>query len=187
MGNRKKYPQECVDRIEEIDTEHLTFDDLCCHYETGRSITTHGSGRDKKSTYRNGVGTNIGDIEKKLWCKLVKKLIDRHGEQELYQQLRAWVKENCLWLKTEAEMEMESLILHTSRIFDNQQWVGFIPFNRQYRPKVLEQADIVHVTCLSCGHSGNVTQAQIDRAYNQQICCPVCGVWSAFQVIPPDE
>lgn len=186
MENFTRSPQEAVDRIEEVDAEQLTFADLRCHYGTGRAIT-HGSGRDKTSIYRNGIATNIGDIEEYLWCRLVKDLINKHGEQKLYQQLRAWVKENCLWLKTGAEIEKHALELHASRIFDNQQWVGFIPFNQKYRPSALEQAEVVHVRCLSCGHSGDVTQVQIDRACNQQVSCPVCGVWSEFQIITPDD
>ena len=186
MEKDAKNIRKSVDKIEEVDTEHLTLADLRSHYRTGRA-NTRGSGRDKISTYRNGIGTNIGDVEESLWRRLVKDLINKHDEQELHQQLRAWVKENCLWLKTEAEIELEALELHASRIFDDQEWVGFIPFNRQYRPKTLEQANIAHVTFFSCGHSGDVTQAQIDRADNQQVSCPVCGVWSEFQIIPSDD
>ena len=185
MNNRRN-SYEAVDQIESIDIEHLTFSDLYPLHGTGRPIVK-SSGWYKTYSYRVGVGTHIGDIEESLWCRLVRGLIKKHGEQELYQQLQEWVKENCLWLKTRSDIEVEALKLHAMRIFDCQEWVGFVAFNRKYRPEALKNAKIVRVLCHSCSHSGDVTQVQIDRAYKGQISCPVCRVWSEFHCTPPEE
>ena len=61
-----------------------TFSDLRCHYQTGRSYVVSGEGRNRVYGYRTGVQCNLGDIEQKEWCEIVKELIHRKGEQELY-------------------------------------------------------------------------------------------------------
>ena len=35
------------------------------------------------------------------------------------------------------------LQLHVDRIFDHPRWVDFVPFNRQYRPEILQTAHLV--------------------------------------------
>ncbi|MFR6041929.1 MAG: hypothetical protein ACLUHL_11220 [Dysosmobacter welbionis] len=69
---------------------------------------------------------------------------------------------------------------------DWPEWVDYIPFNRKYRPQVLEQAHIVTVFNACCGKPGEVTQEQIDRAWRGQIACPCCGRWSLFSICLPD-
>ena len=71
-------------------------------------------------------------------------------------------------------MRHKALQLHISRIFDNPRWVNFIPFNREYRPEVLEHASLVTVINECCGKPGEVTQEQIDgalRAVEQLLYC----------------
>ena len=79
-------------------TEHaLTFADLRVHYYTGRSYLISGEGRDKVFGYRHGVMTDIGDLPEAEWTRLAKQLIRQSGEQELYQQLFAWEREQSHW------------------------------------------------------------------------------------------
>lgn len=116
-----------------------TFSDLRVHYETGRAYLISQYGREKKYGYRNGVQTDIGDLEVSEWKRLVCELIERSGEKELQEQLVGWVKAHCMWLHTKEEVELYALKLHASRIFDNKEWVDYIAFNQAYRPKILNK------------------------------------------------
>ena len=48
----------------------------------------------KEYDYRVGVQTKIGDIKIDVWCQLAKELIERSGEEHLYQRLFNWEKEH---------------------------------------------------------------------------------------------
>lgn len=117
----------------------LTFADLRLHFSTGRSFIKSGSGRDAVYGYRHGVMTDVGDIEESARAQLMMDLIKRSGEEGIQMQLRLWAKENCAWLHSKKEIEMYALELHSSRIFDNPQWVDYDLFNREYRPKAAGQ------------------------------------------------
>lgn len=166
--------------------EEITFSDLRCHYGTGRSIHISGTGRDKKFKYRHGVMTNLGDIEQKEWQELAKALIKRTGEQALFSSLYEWEvrKNNCG--KTKDELEQHTLELHMGRFFDDPKWVDYVPFNAKYRPHVLACANLVWVQCECCQRPGKTTKEQIETAYGQPptVCCPICGRFSAFEVVP---
>lgn len=56
-----------VVKAAELDAEKLTFEDLRCHFGTGRSYVISGTGRDRKTGYRTGVQTDVGDIEVSEW------------------------------------------------------------------------------------------------------------------------
>ena len=49
-----------VVKAAELDAEKLTFEDLRCHFGTGRSYVISGTGRDRKTGYRTGVQTDVG-------------------------------------------------------------------------------------------------------------------------------
>ena len=173
--------RKLIDKIEEIDIDNITFEDVNLHYGTGRSIT-HGSGRDRTHTYRSGVATNVGDIEEGVWREVIKRLIVRNNEQALYSALKKWCNETDDG-QTHRQKEHDALQLHAARIFDNPRWVDFIPFNKRFRPKILENNPLVTVVCSCCEKSGQTTKEQIEQAYNHCICCPSCGRFSTFTII----
>lgn len=119
--------------------EELTFEDLREHFGTGRAYIKSGTGRDRVYGYRSGVMTNIGDIEESEWAELMMDLIERSGEQELQDLLRRWAKDHCAWLHSKREIEMYALRLHSSRIFENPNWVALEQFNTQYRGQSLPE------------------------------------------------
>ena len=89
--------------------------------------------------------TNLGDIEQETWLALSQDLIQRSGEQELFSWVLAWEKEHIFHCHTKAELELDVLDAHMSRLFDDEAWCDFIPFNQQYRPEVLEKATLCWV------------------------------------------
>lgn len=127
-----------------LDVGALSFQELRLHYTTGRSYTISGSGRDRRTGYRTGVMTDVGDLEISEWRALVRQLIDRFGEQKLHNQLLTWVTKSMLWLHTKEERETEALVLHAARIFDNPKWVDYEAFNQKYRPQLLDPKEDGH-------------------------------------------
>lgn len=99
---------------------------------TGQSILLSGSGRDKKYGYRNGIQTDLGDIRNDVWRDLVRELIVRSHEEDLFDKLLEWEKEHTYWLKTKAELEHYTLELYAARIFDNPKWVDYEAFAKHY-------------------------------------------------------
>lgn len=117
-----------VVKAAELDAEKLTFKDLRCHFETGQSYVISGRGRDRKTGYRTGIQTNVGDIEVSEWKMLMKDLIRRSDEEFLYKLLFQWVSQNIPWLHTKQEYELYSLKLHAMRIFENPDWADYEAF-----------------------------------------------------------
>lgn len=162
-------------------TEHaLTFAALRVHYYTGRSCLISGEGRNKVFGYRHGVMTDIGDLPEAEWTRLAKQLIRQSGEQELYQQLFAWGREQSHWEQSPSQFELDVLSLHMARLPDNPAWCDFIPFNRKYRPEVLCNAEILWLKCSGCGKLHERTGTQFknirDRS-NGKLYCRKCGDW----------
>lgn len=161
----------------------ISFETLRVHYCTGRSYLIKGEGRNKIYGYRHGVMTDLGDLEKSEWISLMKELIEQHGEQVLQEHLRQWCQERFPRFHRKDELEQEALELHAARIFDDPEWVSYIPFNRRYRPEVLETARLVWIRTECCQTPSQVTMEQLDMVDHRdgRIACPVCGRWSQFR------
>lgn len=164
------------------DLSTITFEDIQWQYGVFRCNST-GAGRDKKYFPWRGAKTKLGEIEERNWCRLAEAAIKHAGETDLLKQLIQWCSEHNFTGASAAEIRREALQLHTSRIFDNPQWVGYLPFNKRYRPEVWDAANIVFVRMECCPEPGTVTQEQIDRSYMGQIACPHCGRWNTFTIL----
>lgn len=165
-----------------IDFSKLEFEDLRWKYGTFQSVST-GSGCDKKYRSWSGVKTRIGEIEESVWYQAAEKLIRGKGEQELLGYLTQWCSERNFLKESAGEIRKKALQLHVDRIFDHPRWVDFVPFNRQYRPEILQTAHLVTVVNECCQKPGVVTQEQIDASDNGTVACPCCGRWSPFRVL----
>ena len=163
----------------------LTFENLRVHFGTGRAYTISGKGRDRVMGYRIGKQCNLGDIEVSEWMKMVRALITEKGEQELHQQLLTHMKEHNYAKSTKAELEEEVLELHASRIFDNPLWVDFIPFNKRFRPEVLETVKLISVMPECCKKAGFLTDARYRERdpYCDENFCPHCGRWTKISLV----
>lgn len=177
-----------IDSSEQLDIGTITLADIEWRYGTFLPYST-GSGRDKKHFSRSGVATPIGDIQVDLWYQLAAQIAKRDGEVWLVDALTQWNKEHNYLKASPPELRKEALHSYSHHIYDNPRWVDFIPFNRRFRPEVLKAARIVTIITDCCKVPGEVTQEQIDRAYEKQVSCPHCGCWSTFSIlteeIPP--
>ena len=168
----------------EIKPENITFENLRYQYGTGRAYTISGTGRDRVTGYRVGVQTKLGDIEISNWMDLMQKLIEKSGEQDLHAALIEWLSEHNYRKVGKSEIAREAMELHSGRIFDNEEWVDFLPFNRRYRPEALSGVETVDVFTDCCQQRGTVTRRRLewDRSiYGKRVSCPICGRLSEYQ------
>lgn len=105
--------------------QELTCEQIRIHFGTGRSILVSGTGRDKKYTYRSGCMTDIGDILDADWFALARFIIERDGEQDLYNGLVEYVN-GCAWLRSKSEREEYALDLHMARAILNNNIEEFL-------------------------------------------------------------
>ena len=177
-----------INSIDQLDMNTITMEEVRFQYGTFRPYST-GSGRDKKHFSRSGVATPIGDIREDLWYEVTEQIAKRDGELWLVDALVQWNTEHNYGKNDPKERRRSALETYSYRSFDNPGWVLYIPFNRRYRPLVLETARLVTIVSDCCKEPKQVTQEQIDRAQADQISCPVCGRWNTFSIlseeIPP--
>lgn len=162
------------------------FEALRVHYHTFCSRQIRMEGRKKIFENRSGVKTDLGDLEMEEWLQMARKLIQDSGELQLQADLQEWVGEHMRWLHNETEREQYALKLHMDRIFDDREWVDYIPFNQRYRPEVLKSAKLVWIRTECCQKPGIVTEellcwAEKGMGADATIHCPVCGRWSGYR------
>ena len=160
--------------------EITNFSDLRKHYGTGQEYLI-SKNPVKKTGYRIGVQTNIGDIEEHEWQRLVEKLIERNDEKELFDQLVSWLVNTDSSLDAKKAYNM-ALELHAARIFDNEAWYDFLLFNEKYRPERLKTASIVTIIPNCCQKGFQMTEKRAEKCYGNQIYCPHCGEYVAFEI-----
>ncbi len=164
----------------------VTFETLRVRYGTGRSFLIRTEGRHKVYGYREGVMTELGNLELKEWRRLAMELVETSQEQQLYQNLLEWRQGHSCFGQSGTELENDTLKLHMDRIFDNPLWVDYIPFNRKYRPEILDPSRLVRVKTECCGKPGEVTKERLEYG-DGRVPCPVCGCWSEFQLCTEEK
>ena len=76
-----------IDSLEHISDEMFTKENLVYVNFTGQSKSIGKDARGRWITeYRHGVETRIGNIEYSVWLEAVKSLINRIGENEIYEK-----------------------------------------------------------------------------------------------------
>lgn len=175
-----------INSLSEVSLADITFEDIRWHYGTGIRISD-GVGRNKTYRSRNGVMTKLGDIEERLWYELAESLIKRAGEEPLLNSLIEWRSDHNYAKNTPSQVRRDALHHHANRIFDDPRWVGFVRFNRKYRPERLENVNLITVINECCGMPGEITQEQLTAVYNDTVACPHCGRWSGFVVQAADS
>lgn len=178
-----------IDHIEELDLTTIPLSDLYWQFGTGQSLT-HGSGRDKKYSYRSGVQTEIGDIREDVWYQAVERIARRDNEEWLVNALTEWKKTKNYANLFATRLRQKALQLYAMRMFDCKAWSDYLPFNRKYRPEAVQVSEIVTVIPVCCKKPGEITRVQLAIAYQNTICCPHCGRCAEFSVVkeqPPWE
>lgn len=159
---------------------NLGFSDLKVRYFTGRSILISDTGQGKRYQYRNGCMTALGDLEISEWREMITELIAYRSEQELQQQLYEWCAEHTPWLHGKSEITDYALECHAARLFDDPLWTDYIPFNRKYRPNVLDSAELIWAKTACCGTAQQFTVPQYRKICGQSFFCRTCNEWTTL-------
>ena len=114
----------------------IFFNDVALLYHTGYDVVTDIP-RGRIHAYRKGCATRIGDIQIDDWIDIVKYLIDRDQEQDLYLDLIEFMSRHEFG-RNRSDFEVYTLSLHADRIFDNPNWIYYAEFNAKYRPDILK-------------------------------------------------
>lgn len=124
-----------------------------------------------RASGRVGVQTAIGDVLEKVWREAVERIALREYESWIVDCLEEYFKRDpCP--DTRRGARREALILYSMRMFENELWVGYIPFNRKYRPNSIEAKQLVTVIAECCNKPGEITRARFDSG---DTICPACG------------
>ena len=182
-----QFKREKIDSITQIAPTQITRENLRYMYGTGQAISFKNSQGNKVSNYRVGVQTALGDIEVSLWMELVRKLIEQENDQEIFEQLLEWEKDNNhIGSKTKNDLLREAMQSYTYRIYDNKAWVDYVHFNMKYRPEILENdLDLMYVRLACCDRTSRIPKEQI-RHYNEDpdtVPCPYCNKGTKFSMI----
>lgn len=174
MEHRRKLT---IDSINQLDLKELKYEDISPGPRTGRAYS-EGRGRNKKSWYRTGVMTKIGDIRLDVWIQAAQALIEKNGDEELLKAVMEYRKNDFFHTMTNEEKLTKCLNNVVSRLIDRPEWVGFIPFNAKYRPEKLEQVEIVKILTACCNEWCDIPLAQILNSPAGRIRCPLCGIFT---------
>lgn len=170
---------------EEYASKKLPMKDLAFRGKSHRCETVSGSGRNRVTRYANFIECNAGSIESPVWYQLIWDLAISSGEEELLRNLIEY-ESSLPFLRTQADREHYGLEQYSVRIYDNPNWVGFISFNRKYRPDALIDVSVAQVVTECCHQPALTTVARIHsdkQRSDNTTCCPICGRWANYEIM----
>lgn len=180
--------QNRIDNINNVDRSMVTHESLTPHYGTGQAIRLPDRHFEKRYKYRNGVQTDIGDIEESVWIELAKWLVEKEHAEEHFAHILEWKKEfNYVEAKTPAQLYKEALECFIRRLPDSKSWWDYIRFNARYRPSLLDDPTLLTVRVDCCGKECKVAAEQIEKRFEAEpvVPCPLCNRASTFKIIHP--
>ena len=175
----RRFIREKIDSITQINAAQITRENLRYMYGTGQEIASKNSQGNKVSHYRTGVQTAMGDMEVSLWMELVQKLIEQENDQEIFEQLLEWEKDNNIGARTKHDILREAMQSYTYRIYDNKAWWDYVRFNMKYRSESL----YVRLAC--CKRVSRLPKEQVRQHHEEPdtVPCPYCNKGTVFWVI----
>jgi hypothetical protein len=160
-----------------LDAKSLTIDDLRSRGSVGQAWST-GSRREKRHGMHLYIETSVGLVLDSVWLEAVKAIIIRDGMTELYNNFKAH------YAKHKWADEKYILNCFSNRLYDDQEWVGFVAFNQQHRPEVLDDVFLLNVVCECCNLPGLITEAIYKTNKSENKCfCPVCGRYATMMSV----
>lgn len=182
-----QFKRELIDNITQVDPTQITRENLRYMHGIGQEIASKNSQGNKISRYRVGVQTPLGDIEVSLWMELVQKLIEQENDQEIFNQLLEWGRDNnYIQSKTKNDLLRDAMQSYTYRIYDNKGWWDYVRFNRKYRLNVLDNdPTLIFVRLACCGSECRVPPEQIQHNHEapDTVPCPFCNRYTVFSMI----
>lgn len=144
LERNRKYAQYDTDKkIEEIkefgktlNEEEVEDMDLKIKYRTGRAVRNKivsGTGtKDKyENKYEGSVVTESGTMSQSEWENAIEKRIVELKEEHIVESLIEYALEECAWIHTREGARNYALDLYASRIWENENWVGYDMFRKK--------------------------------------------------------
>jgi len=156
-----------------VNLSEATYSDIRSLANIGQAWA-EGKGKDKIRGYNNWIRTRLGDFVLAEWIKLAKTLISKNNENELFLNFKEY------YSKIKWADEQYILNCFVERLFDNDLWVGYIPFNQKYRPDIIKDMAFVSVKNECCDEFGLMTIARYESDKKENY-CPVCGRFSRIE------
>lgn len=105
------------------------MEDLYIRCRFGRAESTGFREKTRRGTFRNVTKfverykTDAGVFLHEEWIKIVRECVEASGSQELLERIKEHCRANCVWLKSDTEIESYSLNILVGRIY--RHWKGF--------------------------------------------------------------
>lgn len=115
-----------------IAIENITLEQLQFH-RVGHSIpwgehTYHGR-IIKDSKFIEEYVTSVGRFLPEEWIEMAKKVVINNGLTDLYEKVQQYCRMQCMWLKTEKQIEEHALSCMTSHAYEH--WEDFDDKNNE--------------------------------------------------------
>lgn len=159
------------------------------HYQDIYSASAGGRRRRGKTISWSRFVTPIGSILQDVWYDVAVKIIYREYDGWLLDALEEWLVEHgsqvyLAGYSKAAKNEMarkQAIEFTVSKQYDNEAWVGFIPFNFKYRKSALEGKVFLKTVSSCCKKPGQISP-QITKI-NGNYYCPHCGRWAPAEIL----
>lgn len=170
--------QPDIDHREQLpDTTEIGLKDLAVNSRSVRSTAT-GRGDNKVITYRHGIATNLGNIERGLWKEVAAEVVKRECGETTLQKMTRFLSEGRARSRVSEDIYEEAIELCIEKSFDSPEWAYFVLYNEIFRPEALVGTDLVSVLPLCCHEPIRATKKQLRDPY--WFFCPRCSRRTAY-------
>lgn len=170
--------QPDIDHREQLpDITEIGLKDLAVNSRSVRSTAT-GRGDNKVITYRHGIATNLGNIERSLWKEVAAEVVKRECGETTMQSMTGFLSEGRARSRVPEDIYEEAIELCIEKSFDNPEWAYFVLYNEMFRPEALAGTDLVSILPLCCHETIRATKKQLRDPY--WFFCPRCNRRTAY-------
>jgi len=111
-----------VHRMEDYRIRHRN----CRARGTGNYIATRAGYRKEVTKYSEYYETDAGEFPPEQWLEIMRECVTASGSEQLFAKICEEVKQNCVWLKTDKDIEEYSLNILAGRIYNQgRAWSNF--------------------------------------------------------------
>ena len=174
-----RFAELLIDIDTDTDVSGLSYDNLRIIYGTYTTVNKPDEESENteapKPKYQLGFLTPLGNISRDTWYKLAELLICKSYEGWITDALQEWYMEHHPGDGSEEKARELALKAHIHKDYDKENWIYYIPWNRQYRSTAVAGKAFPTVSFLCCGHTEMVSPELIATENKQQYSrCPYC-------------
>jgi len=123
--------------------------------------------------------TRSGGIEEKEFRRILEYIVLRDYDGWLVDSLEEYYQYDTSGCFAK-DARWHALDAYLSGLQDNERWVGYLSFNRKYRPGLIKGRTFPIVEADCCQKPGPITQLQFDEG---RTTCPACGRFTGVKLV----